>query len=268
MAGQHNNKANPCQLSCFSESPAAGMSNAAQSARLMWAAPSFIHFLDFGSGQQAFSTTELHMPQDHIRTCQQLQDPRVPATQAEEAISPGQSLHHSATHCLEVGCRRSRGFMSGLPVTTSKTTQPKLHKSTALVNAACKATGPDTKFHSSGGWYKGVTYSVKRGSVVGIGPATVARSPCGAEDLDGPWTVDCGPERRGAGSDMPKSHSRSSRSSPHHRMLAGLMSKCKSLASSCNTQIAASNCKQQVFNQVLGHWASSVQAGCQTNPMI
>ena len=104
-----------------------------------------------GSGKQAFSTTELHMPQDHIRARQQLQDPRVPATQAEEAISSGQSLHHSATHCLEVGCRRSRGFMSGLPVTTSKTTQPKLHKSTALVNAACKATGPDTKFHSSGG---------------------------------------------------------------------------------------------------------------------
>lgn len=77
------------------------MSNAAQSARLMLAAPSFIHFLDFGSGQQAFSTTELHMPQDHIRTRQQLQDPRVPATQAEEAISSGQSLHHSATHCLE-----------------------------------------------------------------------------------------------------------------------------------------------------------------------
>ena len=127
------------------------MSNAAQSARLMWAAPSFIHFLDFGSGKQAFSTTELHMPQDHIRARQQLQDPRVPATQAEEAISSGQSLHHSATHCLEVGCRRSRGFMSGLPVTTSKTTQPKLHKSTALVNAACKATGPDTKFHSSKG---------------------------------------------------------------------------------------------------------------------
>ena len=154
--------------------------------------------------------------------------------------------------------------MSGLPVTTSKTTQPKLHKSTALVNAACKATGPDTKFHGSGGRYKGVTYSVKRSS-------TVAHSPCGAEDLDGPWTVDCGPERRGAGSDMPKSHSRSSRSSPHHRMLAGLMSKCKSLASSCNTQIAA-NCslqlQQQVFNQGLGHWASSVQAGCQTNPTL